>query len=281
MLVATRRARRLFHSLFLAPRMGDTTSKIVSPQEALPGRKEAILVAGKDAGTHRGHGSRRCARARARASSARPSGRKPWAGRGLVVRLRSAQARRGVSRGGCCRVASLCFASHALKQRKTISRNLFCWCNLPRVQGPRRLQSWGQDKLPRFLLFLTGARAQCWGICLLFPVLHRTLAATVQYCVVTGSDRKIQNDENCSFEVVSQPSVLVAGINLRPPHPPGLFGFSQLAGAAPGPVLAGLPVCFSGVEVSVLELRFPNLKITFQSHTSTFGKYNKNEMLEK
>nr|XP_008516769.1 PREDICTED: mitochondrial peptide methionine sulfoxide reductase isoform X6 [Equus przewalskii] len=47
MLVATRRARRLFHSLFLAPRMGDTTSKIVSPQEALPGRKEAILVAAK------------------------------------------------------------------------------------------------------------------------------------------------------------------------------------------------------------------------------------------
>ncbi|XP_046513406.1 mitochondrial peptide methionine sulfoxide reductase isoform X1 [Equus quagga] len=47
MLVATRRARRLFHSLFLAPRMGDTTSKIVSPQEAFPGRKEAILVAAK------------------------------------------------------------------------------------------------------------------------------------------------------------------------------------------------------------------------------------------
>ncbi|XP_024898266.1 mitochondrial peptide methionine sulfoxide reductase isoform X2 [Pteropus alecto] len=46
MLSVTRRARQLFHSLFPIPRMGDSHSKIVSPQEALPGRKEPIPVAG-------------------------------------------------------------------------------------------------------------------------------------------------------------------------------------------------------------------------------------------
>ncbi|XP_045317914.1 mitochondrial peptide methionine sulfoxide reductase isoform X4 [Leopardus geoffroyi] len=46
MLLATRRASQLFHSLFPVPRMGDSASKIVSPQEALPGRKEPIPVAG-------------------------------------------------------------------------------------------------------------------------------------------------------------------------------------------------------------------------------------------
>ncbi|XP_070336756.1 mitochondrial peptide methionine sulfoxide reductase isoform X5 [Odocoileus virginianus] len=44
MLSATRTARQLFHSLFPIPRMGDSASKIVSPQEALPGRKEPIIV---------------------------------------------------------------------------------------------------------------------------------------------------------------------------------------------------------------------------------------------
>ncbi|KAM9675621.1 mitochondrial peptide methionine sulfoxide reductase isoform 7-T8 [Dama dama] len=47
MLSATRTARQLFHSLFPIPRMGDSASKIVSPQEALPGRKEPIVVAAK------------------------------------------------------------------------------------------------------------------------------------------------------------------------------------------------------------------------------------------
>uniref|UniRef100_A0A8I3WXV9 peptide-methionine (S)-S-oxide reductase n=1 Tax=Callithrix jacchus TaxID=9483 RepID=A0A8I3WXV9_CALJA len=47
MLSATRRARQLLHSLFAVPRMGDSASKIVSPQEALPGRKEPIPVAAK------------------------------------------------------------------------------------------------------------------------------------------------------------------------------------------------------------------------------------------
>ncbi|XP_015456180.1 mitochondrial peptide methionine sulfoxide reductase isoform X1 [Pteropus alecto] len=47
MLSVTRRARQLFHSLFPIPRMGDSHSKIVSPQEALPGRKEPIPVAAK------------------------------------------------------------------------------------------------------------------------------------------------------------------------------------------------------------------------------------------
>ncbi|XP_074240245.1 mitochondrial peptide methionine sulfoxide reductase isoform X3 [Saimiri boliviensis] len=46
MLSATRRARQLLHSLFPVPRMGDSASKIVSPQEALPGRKEPTPVAG-------------------------------------------------------------------------------------------------------------------------------------------------------------------------------------------------------------------------------------------
>uniref|UniRef100_A0A8C2NNG3 Mitochondrial peptide methionine sulfoxide reductase n=1 Tax=Capra hircus TaxID=9925 RepID=A0A8C2NNG3_CAPHI len=46
MLSATRTARQLFHRLFPIPRMGDSASKIVSPQEALPGRKEPIVVAG-------------------------------------------------------------------------------------------------------------------------------------------------------------------------------------------------------------------------------------------
>ncbi|EFB24767.1 hypothetical protein PANDA_007460 [Ailuropoda melanoleuca] len=46
MLSATRRASLLFHSLFPGSRMGDSASKIVSPQEAVPGRKEPIPVAG-------------------------------------------------------------------------------------------------------------------------------------------------------------------------------------------------------------------------------------------
>ncbi|XP_058406395.1 mitochondrial peptide methionine sulfoxide reductase isoform X2 [Diceros bicornis minor] len=45
MLSGTRRARQLFHRLFPVPRMDDHASKILSPQKALPGRKEAILVA--------------------------------------------------------------------------------------------------------------------------------------------------------------------------------------------------------------------------------------------
>ncbi|XP_059228252.1 mitochondrial peptide methionine sulfoxide reductase isoform X2 [Mustela nigripes] len=46
MLSAARRSSHLFHSLFPGSRMGDSASKIVSPQEALPGRKEPIPVAG-------------------------------------------------------------------------------------------------------------------------------------------------------------------------------------------------------------------------------------------
>ncbi|XP_007959858.1 mitochondrial peptide methionine sulfoxide reductase isoform X3 [Chlorocebus sabaeus] len=49
MLSATRRARQLLllHSLFPVPRMGNSASSIVSPQEALPGRKEQTPVAAK------------------------------------------------------------------------------------------------------------------------------------------------------------------------------------------------------------------------------------------
>ncbi|XP_033032738.1 mitochondrial peptide methionine sulfoxide reductase isoform X2 [Trachypithecus francoisi] len=49
MLSATRRARQLLllHSLFPVPRMGNSASNIVSPQEALPGRKEQTPVAAK------------------------------------------------------------------------------------------------------------------------------------------------------------------------------------------------------------------------------------------
>ncbi|XP_059958621.1 mitochondrial peptide methionine sulfoxide reductase isoform X3 [Mesoplodon densirostris] len=47
MLAATRTARQLFQSLFSARRMGNPASNIVSPQAALPGRKEAIAVAAK------------------------------------------------------------------------------------------------------------------------------------------------------------------------------------------------------------------------------------------
>ncbi|XP_038314500.1 mitochondrial peptide methionine sulfoxide reductase isoform X4 [Canis lupus familiaris] len=47
MLSATRKASQLFHRLFPGPRMGDSASKLVSPQEALPGRKEPIPVAAK------------------------------------------------------------------------------------------------------------------------------------------------------------------------------------------------------------------------------------------
>ncbi|XP_031525783.1 mitochondrial peptide methionine sulfoxide reductase isoform X3 [Papio anubis] len=48
MLSATRRACQLLllHSLFPVPRMGNSASSIVSPQEALPGRKEQTPVAG-------------------------------------------------------------------------------------------------------------------------------------------------------------------------------------------------------------------------------------------
>ncbi|XP_036279658.1 mitochondrial peptide methionine sulfoxide reductase isoform X3 [Pipistrellus kuhlii] len=47
MLSAARRARQLFHSLTAVPRMGDSASKMISPQEALPGRKEPIAAAAK------------------------------------------------------------------------------------------------------------------------------------------------------------------------------------------------------------------------------------------
>uniref|UniRef100_A0A8C9ICW8 Mitochondrial peptide methionine sulfoxide reductase n=1 Tax=Piliocolobus tephrosceles TaxID=591936 RepID=A0A8C9ICW8_9PRIM len=49
MLSATRRARQLLllHSRFPVPRMGNSASNIVSPQEALPGRKEQTPVAAK------------------------------------------------------------------------------------------------------------------------------------------------------------------------------------------------------------------------------------------
>nr|XP_035961913.1 mitochondrial peptide methionine sulfoxide reductase isoform X7 [Halichoerus grypus] len=47
MLSATRRASQLFHIRFPVSRMGDSASKIVSPQEALPGRKEPIPVTAK------------------------------------------------------------------------------------------------------------------------------------------------------------------------------------------------------------------------------------------
>nr|XP_030735029.1 mitochondrial peptide methionine sulfoxide reductase isoform X5 [Globicephala melas] len=47
MLAATRTAHQLFQSLFSVRRMGNSASNIVSPQAALPGRKEAIAVAAK------------------------------------------------------------------------------------------------------------------------------------------------------------------------------------------------------------------------------------------
>ncbi|XP_007466206.1 PREDICTED: mitochondrial peptide methionine sulfoxide reductase isoform X2 [Lipotes vexillifer] len=47
MLAATRTARQPFQSLFSVRRMGNSASNIVSPQAALPGRKEAIAVAAK------------------------------------------------------------------------------------------------------------------------------------------------------------------------------------------------------------------------------------------
>ncbi|XP_058927352.1 mitochondrial peptide methionine sulfoxide reductase isoform X1 [Kogia breviceps] len=47
MLAATRTARQLVQSLFSVRRMGNSASNIVSPQAALPGRKEAIAVAAK------------------------------------------------------------------------------------------------------------------------------------------------------------------------------------------------------------------------------------------
>ncbi|XP_044768786.1 mitochondrial peptide methionine sulfoxide reductase isoform X2 [Neomonachus schauinslandi] len=47
MLSATRRASQLFHIRFPVSRMGDSASKIVSPQGALPGRKEPIPVTAK------------------------------------------------------------------------------------------------------------------------------------------------------------------------------------------------------------------------------------------
>ncbi|XP_005373855.1 PREDICTED: mitochondrial peptide methionine sulfoxide reductase isoform X2 [Chinchilla lanigera] len=46
MLSGFRRARQLLHGLFPGSRMGDSASMLVSPQEALPGRKESIPVAG-------------------------------------------------------------------------------------------------------------------------------------------------------------------------------------------------------------------------------------------
>lgn len=53
MLSAARTARQLLHSFLSIPKMGDHGSKIVSPQEALPGREEPIRVAGKN-GVRRG-----------------------------------------------------------------------------------------------------------------------------------------------------------------------------------------------------------------------------------
>ncbi|XP_004414381.1 PREDICTED: mitochondrial peptide methionine sulfoxide reductase isoform X3 [Odobenus rosmarus divergens] len=47
MLSATRRAGQLFHTRFPVSRMSDSASKIVSPQEALPGRKEPIPYTAK------------------------------------------------------------------------------------------------------------------------------------------------------------------------------------------------------------------------------------------
>ncbi|XP_005373857.1 PREDICTED: mitochondrial peptide methionine sulfoxide reductase isoform X4 [Chinchilla lanigera] len=47
MLSGFRRARQLLHGLFPGSRMGDSASMLVSPQEALPGRKESIPVAAK------------------------------------------------------------------------------------------------------------------------------------------------------------------------------------------------------------------------------------------
>ncbi|XP_073748627.1 mitochondrial peptide methionine sulfoxide reductase isoform X2 [Callorhinus ursinus] len=46
MLSATRRAGQLFHIRFPVSRMSNSASKIVSPQEALPGRKEPIPYTG-------------------------------------------------------------------------------------------------------------------------------------------------------------------------------------------------------------------------------------------
>lgn len=90
MLSVTRRARQLFHGLFPIPRMGDSRSKIVSPQEALPGRKEPIPVAGKDAARTEG-ASVAAAHACRRGAAARlpPAGETPGAGR-----------RAGSARGG-------------------------------------------------------------------------------------------------------------------------------------------------------------------------------------
>ncbi|XP_058526071.1 mitochondrial peptide methionine sulfoxide reductase isoform X2 [Ochotona princeps] len=47
MLSAARTARQLLHSFLSIPKMGDHGSKIVSPQDALPGREEPIRVAAK------------------------------------------------------------------------------------------------------------------------------------------------------------------------------------------------------------------------------------------
>uniref|UniRef100_A0A8D1HEC1 peptide-methionine (S)-S-oxide reductase n=1 Tax=Sus scrofa TaxID=9823 RepID=A0A8D1HEC1_PIG len=46
MFLAIRRANQLFHSVFPIRRMGDSASRIVRPQEALPGRKEPMAVEG-------------------------------------------------------------------------------------------------------------------------------------------------------------------------------------------------------------------------------------------
>uniref|UniRef100_A0A8D0Z951 peptide-methionine (S)-S-oxide reductase n=1 Tax=Sus scrofa TaxID=9823 RepID=A0A8D0Z951_PIG len=47
MFLAIRRANQLFHSVFPIRRMGDSASRIVRPQEALPGRKEPMAVEAK------------------------------------------------------------------------------------------------------------------------------------------------------------------------------------------------------------------------------------------
>lgn len=97
---------QLFRSFFPVRRMGDSASKILSPAEALPGRKESITVAGKDAGTRRRHGQR-CARA---------PGRKPGAGLPRVVSLGAAQAQTGAGRGGAeGTLVFLCLASPVLR----------------------------------------------------------------------------------------------------------------------------------------------------------------------
>lgn len=129
MLSATRRARQLFRGLRPVPRMGDSASKIVSPQEALPGRKDPIAVAGKDAGALGGRGGPRsaCVPVPGGASSARRSegGDRPPSGIGWGLRRRGG-ARRG--RRGEDPPVPL-FSPFSLQEHKALRRNLGCWHN--------------------------------------------------------------------------------------------------------------------------------------------------------